>query len=245
MFSCVFVTKFTTMRVQIYFCLLALSHSKSFFSTGEEDLEESGRVGQGSYWAYLGYESEKITEYQSEWERYRTSLEELWKKINSLDYSKLSQTIREEVRDKLSLVSGLTQNIRKSLEERGENVTNELKEKYFEAVRALREMRSNLKFSSLFDKRELNESLRSLQATWEQLAIFEQMKSRYRNFSQSQADYWSSSSNVTVGEFLASVKSSIADTGAESYHQVETYLHSLHRRDPVCARKVLTCPDGV
>ena len=72
-------------------------------------MEDSGRVGPGSYWTYFGYESEEITEYQSEWERYRASLEGLWKKINSLDYSKLSQTIREEVRDKLSLVSGLTQ----------------------------------------------------------------------------------------------------------------------------------------
>ena len=207
-------------------------------------MEESGRVGEGSYWAYLGYESEK-TEYQSEWERYRTSLEELWKKINSLDYNKLSQTIREEVRDKLSLVSGLTQRIRESLEERGENVTNELKEKYAEAVRALKDMKSNLKLSSLFDKKELNESLSSLQATWEELSIFEQIKSRYRNFSQSQAEYWSSSNNVTVGQFLASVKTSIADTGAESYQKVENYLHSLHRRDPVCTRKILTCPDGV
>ena len=233
------------MRVQIYFCLLACASSKSFFSTEEEDLEDSGRVGPGSYWTYFGYESEEITEYQSEWERYRASLEGLWKKINSLDYSKLSQTIREEVRDKLSLVSGLTQRIRESLEERGENVTNELKEKYAEAVRALKDMKSNLKLSSLFDKKELNESLSSLQATWEELSIFEQIKSRYRNFSQSQAEYWSSSNNVTVGQFLASVKTSIADTGAESYQKVENYLHSLHRRDPVCTRKILTCPDGV
>ena len=77
------------------------------------------------------------------------------------------------------------------------------------------------------------------------MAIFEQIQSHYRNFTQSQADYWSSSSNVTVSEFLASVKSSIADTGVESYEKVENYLQSLHRRDPVCAKKILTCPDGV
>ena len=48
------------MRVQIYLCLLASSYSKSFFSTEEEDLEDSGRVAAGSYWTYLGYESENI-----------------------------------------------------------------------------------------------------------------------------------------------------------------------------------------
>ena len=233
------------MRVQIFFCLLACSHSKSFFSTGEEDLEESGRVLPGSYWTYLGYESENIAAPQSYWERYRTSLESLWNKINSLDYSNLSQTIREEVREKFALVSGLTEKMRMSLGERGENVTKELKERYLQAVQALKEMKSNLKFSQLFDKKELNESLSSLQATWEQLAIFEEIQSRYRNFSQSQSEYWSSDSNVTVSEFLISVKSSIAETGAESYQKVENYLQTLHRRDPVCSQKILTCPDGV
>ena len=176
---------------------------------------------------------------------YRDSLEGLWEKINTFDYNQLSLTVREEVREKLALVSSLTQKMRKSLGESGEKVTKELKEKYFEAVQALKDLKSNLKFSRLFDKKELNESLSSLQETWQQLAIFEQIQSHYRNFTQSQADYWSSSSNVTVSEFLASVKSSIADTGVESYEKVENYLQSLHRRDPVCAEKILTCPDGV
>ena len=232
------------MRVQIYFCLLAFSHSKSFFSTDDED---SGRVAPGSYWTYLGYESENVIESQSYWERYTASLKGLWEKINSLDYnlSQVSQSVREEVREKLALVSSLTQRMRKSLGERGEKVTNELKEKYVQAVRALEDMKSNLKFSRLFDKKELSQSLSSLQASWEQLAIFQQIQSGYRNFSQSQTEYWNSSSQVTVAEFLSSVKSSIADTGAESYQRVENYLQSLHRRDPVCARKTLTCPDGV
>ena len=62
------------MRVQIYFCLLAFSHSKSFFSTDDED---SGRVASGSYWTYLGYESENVIESQSYWERYRANLKGL------------------------------------------------------------------------------------------------------------------------------------------------------------------------
>ena len=227
------------MRVQIYFCLLASSYSKSFFSTEEED---PGRVTARSYWTYLGYEAENIRESQSYLDTYRDRLEGLWEKMNSFDYNQLSQTIREEVREKFALVSGLTQKMRVTL---GENVTNELKEKYFEAVQALKDLKSNLKFSRLFDKKELNESLNSLQATWEQLSIFDQIQSRYRNFTRSQTEYWSSSSDVTVSDFLASVKSSIADTGVESYEKVENYLHSLHRRDPVCSQKILTCPDGV
>merc|ERR1712183_80652 len=243
--SCVFVTELSTMRVQLYLCLLASAYSKSFFTTEDEDLEDSGRVATGSYWTYLGYESEEIKESQSYWETYRASLEGLWAKINSFDYNQLSQTVREEVREKFALVSGLTQKMRKSLGERGENVTNELKEKYFEAVQALKDLKSNLKLSRLFDKQELSESLNSLQATWEQLAIFEQIQRGYRNFTQGQSEYWGSSSNVTVSDFLTSVKSSIADTGLESYEKVENYLQSLHRRDSVCSQKILTCPDGV
>ena len=181
----------------------------------------------------------------SDWGKYVRSLEDLWDNIYSefknYDYGKLSQTLRDEFDENLAMISELREKIRSSM---SMSMSTEWREKYNQAVKALTEMKRNLKLSELINKKQLDNKIEELLTSWEEFSIYDFIGRSYRDFIQGQNATWVSYSNNTVGDFLGSVKSSISDSSF-SYEMVEDYLRSLHRRDPVCSMKDLTCPDGV
>ena len=134
-------------------CLSSLSRSRSWFSPEPE--EESGLLSYWTNWTEA--------EPESDWDRNIHRLEEFWdnvySRVRGFDYSKLHQAITEELNENLPTVTELGEQVKNSMKAGGETLTNEWRKKYNQSANLLKEIKTNIKLSKLFDKKELTKQI--------------------------------------------------------------------------------------
>ena len=137
--------------------LVSISSSKPWFATDSES-------GLYSYWFnWTEADTDRSTSYQADWDIDFQRLEDLWEivydGVRGFDYGTLHQAISEELNETLSTVAQLGETVRNSVNAGGESLSTEWRKKFNQTANLLKEIKTNLKLSKLFDNAELTKQI--------------------------------------------------------------------------------------
>jgi len=216
-------------------------------SLSAKSVENSSWLGQGWTWSSSGWEwdgwnltaasnasnwmSAAVPDVNEYFDKIEASFAKFVDQMRS-DYTELSSEVRVKVTKDLETLRELKERVKEAMEEGREAVSSyNWRQRLNETMTVF----DDIKLEQSVDQsvNSLNMTVREWRAAWTQFSIAGLVSSYTNLTSESEAK-----------ELWASLKS--LSTEMSSYSEaVSEAMTSLHRQDPVCQQRSLTCPDGM